>query len=60
MTNLINKQFYAAKDETISKLDVYYAMNRIGEEDYAKLVMLTEGVYNPPEPDALDETNISK
>ena len=50
MTSLINRQFYATKDEAISKLDVYYAMNRIGEEDYAKLVILAEGAYNPPEP----------
>ena len=48
MTNLINRQFYATKDEAVSKLDVYYAMNRIGEEDYTKLVMLADSAYNPP------------
>ena len=46
MTSLINKQFYATRDEAISKLDVYYAMNRIGEEDYTKLVMLAESAYS--------------
>ena len=51
MTNLINKQFYAAKNDAVSKLDVYYAMNRISEEDYAKLVMMAGNVYTPPEPE---------
>lgn len=49
MTSLINKRFYAAKEDAISKLDVYYAMNRISEEDYANLVMMAESVYNPVE-----------
>jgi len=53
MTNLINKQFYATQDEAVSKLDVYYAMNRISEEDYSSLVMQAERVYNPPEPDGM-------
>lgn len=53
MTNLINKQFYATQDEAVSKLDVYYAMNRISEEDYSSLVMQAERLYNPPEPDGM-------
>lgn len=57
MTNLINKQFYPTMDEAVSKFDVYYAMNRINETDYAELVMLADSVYNPaspvdPEPEA--------
>lgn len=60
MTNLINKQFYATKDDAVSKLDVYYAMNRISEEDYAALVMMAGNVYTPPEPEVPEETNISK
>ena len=56
MTNLINKKFYDTMDEAVSKLDVYYAMNRIDEADYADLVMLADSVYNPapvdPEPEA--------
>lgn len=45
MTNLINKKFYDTKDEAIAKLDVYFALNRIGEEEYAELAMLAETVY---------------
>lgn len=47
MTNLIQKKFYKTKDEAIAKLDVYFAMNRISEEEYAKLTLLAEEVYNP-------------
>ena len=45
MTNLINKKFYSTKDEAIAKLDVYFAMNRISEEEYATLALLAEEVY---------------
>lgn len=45
MTNLIEKKFYETKDEAIEKLDVYFAMNRISEEEYATLTMLAEETY---------------
>ncbi len=50
MENLINKKFYKTKDEAIAKLDVYFAMNRISEEEYATLTMLAEEIYAEPEP----------
>ena len=49
MTNLINKKFYDSKEEAISKLDVYFAMNRISEEEYAELALLADSVYDPVE-----------
>ena len=45
MTNLIEKKFYKTKDEAIAKLDVYFAMNRISEEEYATLTLLAEETY---------------
>lgn len=45
MTNLIGKKFYKTKDEAVEKLDVYFAMSRISEEEYATLVMLAEEKY---------------
>lgn len=45
MTNLIQKKFYKTKDEAVAKLDVYFAMSRISEEEYAKLVLLAEETY---------------
>lgn len=55
MTNLINKKFYDGKDEAIEKLDVYFAMNRISEEEYMELVMLAEEMYFVPEPEPAPE-----
>ena len=46
--SLINKKFYETKDEAIAKLDVYFAMNRISEEEYATLTMLAEETYAEP------------
>lgn len=45
MTNLIQKKFYDTKDEAVAKLDVYFAMNRISEEEYATLALLAEETY---------------
>lgn len=52
MTNLIEKKFYKTKDEAVAKLDVYFAMSRISEEEYAKLVLLAEETYTEPESEA--------
>ena len=48
MESLINKKFYEPKDEAIAKLDGYFAMNRISEEEYATLTMLAEETYAEP------------
>ena len=45
MTNLINKKFYKDKEEAIAKLDVYFALNRIDEQQYKELAMIAETVY---------------
>lgn len=55
MQNLINKKFYDGKNEAIEKLDVYFAMNRISEEEYMDLVMLAEEMYFVPEPEPTPE-----
>lgn len=48
MTNLIEKKFYSTKEEAVAKLDVYFAMSRISEEEYATLVVLAEATYVEP------------
>lgn len=48
MTNLIEKKFYNIKNEAVAKLDVYFAMSRISEEEYATLVLLAESAYSDP------------
>ena len=55
MTNLITKKFYDTKEEAIANLDVYFAMNRISEEEYAELALLADSVYEPVEEELLAE-----
>lgn len=55
MQNLITKKFYDTAEEATAKLDVYFAMNRISEEEYADLTMLAESVYAPPVMEELPE-----
>ena len=55
MTNLINKKFYDGKDEAIEKLDVYFAMNRISEEDGMDRVVLADEMYPDPKPEPTTE-----
>ena len=45
MTKLINKHFYATKEEAQKKCDVFFAVGRITEEQYTELCALIEKVY---------------
>lgn len=48
LTNLINKKFYATKEQATAKVDITFAMGKITEEQYTDLTMLIEEMY--PEP----------
>ncbi|MEO2601022.1 hypothetical protein [Clostridium butyricum] len=45
MENLINNKFYSTKEEVDKKLSVFFAFNVIVQEDYTKLMQLTESKY---------------
>lgn len=44
MQKLINKHFYATKEEAQQKCDVFYAVGRISDEEYTELSALIESV----------------
>ena len=46
MTKLINKKYYKNVEDVQEKLDVYFAVNRLTEEEYAELILLANEVYN--------------
>lgn len=46
MKKLIAKKFYKTVDEAQNKLDVFYAMNRLSDEEYGELCLLLVEVYN--------------
>ena len=45
LENLINKKYYANKEDIENKLNVFYAMNKITDEEYSSLTLKVEEVY---------------
>lgn len=45
LENLINKKFYTEKQEILTKLDVFYAMSKISDEEYSNFTLKVEEVY---------------
>jgi len=45
LERLINKKYYANKADIENKLNVFYAMNRITDEEYSNLTLKTDEVY---------------
>ena len=45
LENLITKKYYENKEEIQNKLDVFYAMSKISDEEYTILTLEVEDVY---------------
>ena len=45
MKILIGKHFYTTADAAQNKLDVFFAVNRLSQEEYEELTALVETVY---------------
>lgn len=45
MKKLINKKFYKVAEEAQNKLDVFYACNRLSDDEYTELTALVVEVY---------------
>lgn len=50
MENLINNKFYSTKGDVEKKLNVFFAFNVITEEDFNRLMQLTESKYTVVSP----------
>ena len=46
MKRLISKRFYKTADEAQNKLDVFYAVNRLSDEQYTELTSLVAETYS--------------
>lgn len=46
MKRLITRKFYKAADEVQNKLDVFYAVNRLTDEQYTELTDLVTTTYS--------------
>ena len=49
LENLITKKYYENKAEIQNKLDVFYAMSKISDEEYTNLTLKVEDVYKGEE-----------
>lgn len=56
LKNLILKKYYKEKEDIENKLNIFFAMNKIDEEEYIELTMLVEDTYI--EVDSTTEENI--
>nr|DAF61759.1 MAG TPA: hypothetical protein [Siphoviridae sp. ct1yA16] len=45
LLKLIEKKYYAEKEQIENKLNIFYAMNKISDEEYSSLVLKAEEVY---------------
>lgn len=45
LENLIAKKYYTNKEEIENKLNVFYAMSKISDEEYSNLTLKVEEVY---------------
>ena len=46
MKKLISRKFYNTAENAQNKIDVFYACNRLNDEQYAELTALIEEVYS--------------
>ncbi len=45
LKKLISKKYYKEKADIENKLNVFYAMNKISDEEYSELTLLVEDTY---------------
>lgn len=45
LDNLITKKYYDNKEDMQNKLDIFYAMSKITDEEYTTLTLKVEDVY---------------
>ena len=55
LEKLINKKYYGNKADIENKLNVFYAMNRITDEEYSNLTLKADEVYTVVEENTATE-----
>ena len=55
LENLINKKYYDNKQDIQGKLDVFYAMSKISDEEYTNMTLKVEEVYAEPVEETTEE-----
>lgn len=60
MKILIGKKFYKTAEQAQNKLDVFFAVNRLTDEEYTELTALVADIYGTGEEEAQDKGGVSK
>nr|DAQ03961.1 MAG TPA: hypothetical protein [Caudoviricetes sp.] len=55
LENLIAKKYYTNKEDIENKLNVFYAMSKISNEEYSNLTLKVEEVYTVIEEQPAEE-----
>lgn len=59
LKKLIIKKYYNKKEDIENKLNIFYAMNKINDEEYIELTMLVENTYTEPV-ENIEATEVAK
>ena len=59
LLKLIEKKYYGEKEQIENKLNIFYAMNKISDEEYSSLVLKAEEVYAEETDNITEETTAS-
>lgn len=56
LLKLIEKKYYSEKEQIENKLNIFYVMNKISDEEYSSLVLKAEEVYTEETDNITEET----
>ena len=59
LKKLIFKKYYKEKTDIENKLNVFYAMSKISDEEYSELTLLVEDTYTEPV-ENIEATEVAK
>ena len=56
LLKLIEKKYYTEKEQIENKLNIFYAMNKISDEEYSNLTLKVEEIYAEKIEETTEET----
>lgn len=60
LKKLIVKKYYKEKIDIENKLNVFYTMNKISDEEYSELTLLVEDTYTEPVENIEEATEVAE
>lgn len=60
LKRLITKKYYKKKTDIENKLNVFYAMSKISDEEYSELTLLVEDTYTEPVENIEEATEVAE